>query len=318
MRKLAMRPRIAPARLCRLQVGGSAADIRPERHEFRVIGAVTKRALLALVLCAGMARAGVIQVTSLANEAWDTCEANLSQASSTSTYLSLSASCGYPDISGFSSATVTQAPMLAGFSESGGFIANQSGGGPGASDPQGSVTTTGYDTQTFMASGSTGSGTLLLQFLLTGQSENDADTGGGGVDFSFTVNGASANGVNGSFCPTVAIGEFYCGDGYSVTAAVPFVFGTAFSISEDLNVIAGSYGAGMANFDVQSALEDYTLASPSGAPIPGATLSALLSDAQGSVSPEPATLWLTLLSLPLLAGLRRVAGLKLQGCAFRR
>jgi hypothetical protein len=128
------------------------------------------------------------------------------------------------------------------------------------------------ETELLDASGSTGSGLLQLEFLLNGYSENDGATGGGGyvADFSFMGSGFSYFGSG--LCPTDSSGQFLCGgypdtEGTPVFVTVGFVFGTPFSVTQDLEVEVGSSGSGFANFDVQSVLASYSVTNQNGLPI---------------------------------------------------
>jgi hypothetical protein len=173
--------------------------------------------------------------------------------------------------------------FLSGFSESGFIQTEAPPPGPPARSNDAEVKTMASETENLVVLGGSGPGLLNLTFLFNGQSGNDASYGGGGgVDYSFNITGG------GGFCPTINSGVFACGDGYFVYASIPFTFGTPFTVTQSLDVIAGSYDQGVANFDITTVLYGYSILDGNN-PVPGAWVT---QDYDPIPTPEPTSMFL--------------------------
>jgi hypothetical protein len=252
--------------------------LSPKAHKS---GEGMMRAFVVIMVCAGVACAGSVQTTAQVTGKGLEGGAGSPVVIDCDITLSGSTSVSLPACSGLvfadASADFAVGPLLDGFTEGGRVSTHLPPpypyGEPGSS-ARGSATSDGTETESLIALGATGSGILQLNFLLTGQSQTDYGIGGGGfiVSDHFTVNGG------GGFCPTFFPTEdFGCGGAYFVPVSIPFIFGVPFSVTQDLNVVAGSIvntaaggPTGLALFDIQSVLWSYSVTDPSGSPITGA------------------------------------------------
>lgn len=158
-------------------------------------------------------------------------------------------------------------------------------------------------TENLLITGGTGSGSLILDFSLTGQGGEDGTWTGGAMSAALTGGTASASFSNPSWtCGGGQVCNWQL-DGYpSQYVTIPFTFGVPFSFSEDLSMNAQAGDNGSAGVSASLGISAFSVLDANGNVVSGAQL------ADPADAPEPG-------SLILCAGL---LGLLMAGEGVRR
>lgn len=126
-------------------------------------------------------------------------------------------------------------------------------------------------TENLLITGGTGSGSLVVDFSLTGQGGESGPETGGTMSGSISGGGASVNFSNPSWTCT---GGQVCSwelNGYPTQyLAIPFTFGVPFSFSEELNLSAGADNNGSAGVSATLGISGFSVLDSGGNAVTGA------------------------------------------------
>jgi hypothetical protein len=163
-------------------------------------------------------------------------------------------------------------------------------------------------TENLLITGGTGSGSLILDFSLTGQGGEDGSWTGGTVSANLNGDGTSTTFTNNTWlcggdgdC-TLAFYPYPQTYGPSQYVTIPFTFGVPFSFSEDLSLNAEAGDNGSAGVSATLGISGFSVLDPNGNAVSGAQVT------DPPDAPEPG-------SLILCAGL---LGLTAAGESVRR
>jgi len=195
---------------------------------------------------------------------------NTSQSSTGSGSASAASSCGNPWLV-TSTASGSFYPNLAGwFSSIQASAGVQAVWSPLLTDT-GTASVDASYTEDLLITGGTGSGSLVVDFSLTGQGSESGPETGGTMSGSISGGGASVNFSNPSWTCT---GDQVCSwalNGYPTQyLAIPFTFGVPFSFGEELNLSAGAADNGSAGVSATLGISGFSVLDSGGNAVTGA------------------------------------------------